>query len=187
MESIMPLMAEPLFMGHLLMGQLMMECHASFATSAAAADCRRLRPRKGRRRPGKEPDLDWMDTTDGFQGFRKLDHFPNVALAVSKAGKLEAGKVYEAPAGFHWGSRAEAAAIMGGGKEPRQPMKTHCRGQGGWGGYTWGGVARDFFVFSDSLQVGGYLHAGNGEGYIQESGAASLARILPTKLFAGIV
>ena len=35
-----------------------------------------------------------MKTTDGFKGFRKLDHFLNVAMAVSKTGKLEAGKVY---------------------------------------------------------------------------------------------
>ena len=63
----------------------------------------------------------WMDTTDGFGGFKKLDYFPNVALAVSKTGEMEVGKVYEAPAGWHWGSRAEVAAIMGGGEEERQP------------------------------------------------------------------
>ena len=190
MESIMPLMAEPLFMGHLLMGQLMMECHASFATSAAAADCRRLRPRKGRRRPGTEPDLDleWMDTTDGFKGFRKLDYFPNVALAVSKTDKMEVGKVYEAPAGWHWGSRAEVAAIMGGGKEARQPRKLYYSDQGGWNGNTWGGVERLCFVFSDSLQVGGFLHAtGRGEGFIAEHAAGNLARLLPAQCFAGIV
>ena len=45
MESIAPLMGKPLFMGHPLGMQLMMECHASFATSAAAADCPRLPPR----------------------------------------------------------------------------------------------------------------------------------------------
>ena len=60
-----------------------------------------------------------MDTTDGFKGFKKLHHFPNVALAVSKTNKLEAGKVYGAPAGWHWGSKAEVAAIMGGGAEVR--------------------------------------------------------------------
>ena len=41
-------------------------------------------------------------TSDGFKGFKKLHHFPNVALAVSKTDKLEVGKVYEAPAGWHW-------------------------------------------------------------------------------------
>ena len=42
-----------------------------------------------------------MNTTDGFKGFRKLHHFPNVALAVSKTSKMEVGKMCEAPAGWH--------------------------------------------------------------------------------------
>ena len=42
-----------------------------------------------------------MDTTDGFQGFKKLHYFPNVALAVSKTDNIEVEKVYEAPAGWH--------------------------------------------------------------------------------------
>ena len=88
--------AEPLFMQHPLALQLMMECHPGYH---AAADCRRLRPRKGRRDPRAPPDPDWMETTDGFNGFKKLHHFPNVALAVSKTCKMEAGKVYGAPAG----------------------------------------------------------------------------------------
>ena len=129
----------------------------------------------------------WMDTTDGFGGFKKLDFFPNVALAVSKTNKLEVGKVYEAPAGWHWGSRAEVAAIMGGGKEERQPEKLYYRNQGGWDGCTWGGVQRYCFVFSDLLEVGDYLHSNSGEGQIQELGAANMAALLRTQLFAGIV
>ena len=66
-----------------------------------------------------------LDTTDGFQKFQQLLHFPNVALAVSKADQLEVGKVCDAPAGWHWGSKAEVAAIMGGGVEPRQPKKNY--------------------------------------------------------------
>ena len=113
-------------MGHSLGTQLLAESHPWFATSAAAANCPRLRPRKGRRRPGTEPDPDWMDTTDGFKGFKKLHYFPNVALAVSKTSKLEVGKSYGAPAGWHWGSKAEVAAIMDGGKETRGPgMKNY--------------------------------------------------------------
>ena len=168
--------------------QLMAECAASFATSAAAADCRRLRPRKGRRRQGTEPDLDWMDRTDGFKGFKKLHYFPNVALAVSRTGKLEVGKVYEAPAGWHWGSRAEVAAIMGGGEGARQLVKQYYRDQGGWAGTTWGGVYRFVFVFSDSLQAGGCLGASHGEGVISGHFTAPwLAWKLPYAYFAGTV
>ena len=79
----------------------------------------------------------WMETTDGFGGFKKLDYFPNVALAVSKTGKLEVGKVYGAPVGWHWGSRAEVAAIMGGGEEEREPLKTYHYNKGGWEAYAY--------------------------------------------------
>ena len=187
MESIAPLMAEPLFMGHPLGMQLMVECHASFATSAAAADCPRLRPRKGVRQVDTEPDLDWMDTTDGFEGFKKLHHFPNMVLAVSKTGKMESAKVYEAPAGWHWGSQSEVAAIMGGGKRAQQPEMYYYTDHGGWEGTGWNGVHRLYFVFSDTLVVGGHLNPRFGEGYIQELAEADLAKRLPTAFFAGIV
>ena len=82
------------------------------------------RPRKGRRHPRTPLDLDWMETTDGFGGFKKLHYFPIVALAVSKTCKLKVGTVYEAPAGWRWGSTAEVAAIMGGGEEGRQLEKS---------------------------------------------------------------
>ena len=81
----------------------------------------------------------------------------------------------------------EVAAIMGGGKEERQPGKLYYRNQGGWDGCTWGGVYRSFFVFSDSLQAGGYLHAREGEGKIYASSAAMMATTLPNQYFAGIV
>ena len=59
-------------------------------------------------------------------------------------------------------------------------MKRHYKDQGGWEGWTWGGMDRECFVFSDSLQVGGSLHVGSHEGLISESDLA-------IALFAGIV
>ena len=51
----------------------------------------------------------------------------------SKTDKLEAKKLYEAPAGWHWGSKADVAAIMGGGKAERRPQKGYTRtGRVGW-------------------------------------------------------
>ena len=146
---------------------MMAECHPGFH---AAADCRRLRPRKG---TAAVLDLDWMDTSDGFGGFKKLHYFPN--------GKLEVGKVYEAPAGWHWGSKAEVAAIMGGGKAREQPEKRYYWDQDGWVECTWGGVRRECFFFSDSLAQA-CLGSGHFEGTIQTD-------LLPTKswCFAGIV
>ena len=101
---------------------------------------------------------------------------------------MEAGKVYEAPAGWHWGSRAEVAAIMGGGRRERQPQKIYYYGQGKWDEYTcWGGVTRYNFVFSDSLTAGGYLHAGCVEGQIRELAGGDPAVALTKYFFAGIV
>ena len=174
-----------MFAGHRLCAELLAECELDFDGEAV---CRRLRPRVGRRHPGDPLDLKWMDTTDGFKGFKKLHYFPNVALAVSKTGKLEVGKVYGAPAGWHWGSKAEVTAIMGGGKQVRRPEKDHYYDQGGWVGSTWDGVERLCFVFSDSLQAGGYLHPSWGEGEIREFWtAADLVGYLSTKWFAGII
>ena len=54
--------------------------------------------------------------------------------------------------------------------------------------FTWGGVYRLWFVFSDSLEVGGYMGSSFGEGWTAESMAvAYLAEYLPTGCFAGIV
>ena len=94
METVDAAMAEPLFAEHRLAGKLMYECHPKFKPPAAGG-CRRLRPRKGRRQPGVMPE--WMETTDTFGGLKKLHHFPNVALAVSKADAMEVDKVYDAP------------------------------------------------------------------------------------------
>ena len=93
--------------------------------------------------------------------------------------------MYGAPAGWHWGSRAEVAAIMGGGEEMRQPKKPYYYDQGGWAGYIWGWMDRSYFVFSDSLQVGGSLCSFHGEGLI--ASGANLAEVLPKYWFAGIV
>ena len=78
---------------------------------------------------------------------------------------------------------------MGGGEEARQPwIKDYYYDQGGWEGYIWDGVDRSFFVFSDSLQSGGCLYAGAGEGLISTThSTAEMAVVLPTQSFAGIV
>eukprot|EP01051_Picozoa_sp_SAG22_P002080 SAG22_NODE_88_length_21409_cov_11.207180_17_plen_177_part_00 len=130
------------------------------------------------------PDLGWMDTTDGFGGFKVMHHFKNVALAVSKSNKLEVGKVYGAPAGWHWASRAEVEAIMGGGTAARNPKKKYYYDQGGWKKFTWGRVDRTFFVFRDSLVVGGCITANGKEGQV---GGRVPPRDCTTDAFAGIV
>lgn len=77
--------------------------------------------------------------SDGFAGFKELYHYPNIALALSTTGKLELGKVYEAPEGWHWGSKAEVDTIMDGGWEAQMPWKFYCRAgwDMGWQWSTW--------------------------------------------------
>ena len=77
---------------------------------------------------------------------------------------------------------------MGGGLEVRQPEKLYYYGLGGWDDYTWGGVWRICFVFSDSLQAGGSLFVSNGEGkFSSVHSVAWMAEFLPALYFAGIV
>ena len=66
-----------------------------------------------------------MCTTDGFQGFRKLTHFPTVALAVSLSNKYVEGKVYNAPVGWHWATAAEVAAVPG--WEPKSGTRNYYK------------------------------------------------------------
>ena len=44
---------------------------------------------------------------DGRSSRRQLRHFPAVALAASKTGKLDCDATYDAPLGYRWASRAE--------------------------------------------------------------------------------
>ena len=68
-----------------------------------------------------------------------------------------------------------------------QPEMYYYTDHGGWEGTGWNGVHRLYFVFSDTLVVGGHLNPRFGEGYIQELAEADLAKRLPTAFFAGIV
>jgi hypothetical protein len=91
-----------------------------------------------------------MCTTDRFQGFRRLTHFPTVALAVSQSNRRVPGKAYDAPAGWHWATAAEVKAVPG---WSRQNGVFNYHSQGGWEGYRWEGVARYLFLFRKEAAV----------------------------------
>ena len=166
-EPAAAIMAEPLVAKHALGIQLVFETHPEFAKSPQAAGCPRLVPRKG---TTPAVDLSWMCTTDGFQGFRKLIHFPTVALAVSQSNEYVDGNVYDAPEGWHWATRAEVEAVPG--WEPK-PGTDNYHGQGGWAGYTWEGVWRITFRFrrasgDPAADMTCYLHSGSAEGSVRD-------------------
>ena len=81
-EPAMVMQAEPLVVMHSQAFTLLLETHQEFAKSTQAAECPRLIPRKGTR---ATIDLSWMCITDRYQGFKKLTHFPTLALAVSRS------------------------------------------------------------------------------------------------------
>ena len=43
---------------------------------------------------------DWMETSDGFQGFRQMYHFSHMHLAMSKSNKFDRNFEYTCPEGF---------------------------------------------------------------------------------------
>jgi len=111
-------------------------------------------------RPSNKPrDLSWMETSDGFKGFKQSEYHPRVYYAVSKSNKWDIKRVYDCPVGYHWASTAEGNAIFGNNKA-QSGSKTYA-GKGGWTdsatdltgtskGCWFNGVQRRFFRFSDS-------------------------------------
>jgi hypothetical protein len=116
---------------------------------------------------------DWMETSDGFQGFKVMTHFPHIALAVAKATTLtdeETGQKSEAcqlngdmydkigreggyscPTGWVIAKKGDVKNDLTG---SRQEDCFNYQKQGGWGGnygVVWQGVTRFGFLFSDSF------------------------------------
>merc|ERR1740130_1386936 len=110
-----------------------------------------------------------------------------IALAVSQSDTMELGKVYDAPEGWHWGTRAEVEKLLGGGETVCPPARYYYRDQGGWKNIMWEGVRRSCFVFSDTLEVGGYLRSAGKQGEICPGTAEDIEEVLVEKFFAGIV
>jgi hypothetical protein len=190
-EPALAMEAEPLVAQHPQAFQLVVETHQDFAKSARAAGCPRLVPRKG-----TKPliDLSWMCTTDEFQGFRKMTACPTVALAVSQSNELVPGKVYDAPVGWHWATRAEVKAVPGWrDSEDRAYLPVYGArraynygDQGGWDlRCIWEGVERCLFFFREeggsTAGATHVIHAGNCEGKISKRSD------MLSETFAGIV
>jgi hypothetical protein len=177
-EPATAMMAEPLVRQHALIGELMFETHPDFAKSSQAASCPRLVPRKGTKPP---LDLSWMCTTDAYQGFKKLTHFPTVALAVSQSNTYFEGSAYDAPAGWHWATAAEVEAVPGWGRKDGTYIYLS---QGGWDGYRWEGVKRVRFAFRQAqaltADLSHYVNVAEFEGVVSAGNVFRSA-------FAGIV
>jgi hypothetical protein len=94
-----------------------------------------------------------------------------MALAVSQSNMVVEGKVYDAPAGWHWAMVVEVEAV------PGWSMKSgnaHYYTMGGWTEYNWEGQTRvDFRCRLDSggpaVDMTNSLTASSVEGYVHRS------------------
>jgi hypothetical protein len=100
----------------------------------------------------------WMETTDNANGFRAIPG-TRLRLAVSKSNtRLANMKEYVMPYGHRWASQEEACAEA---RNTTQPQSMFYCDHEGWSGYTWNGVERHVFDFSDSAQTRKCFSAGN--------------------------
>ena len=130
--------------------------------------------------------------SDSLNGFRELQHFPMLALAASKSGRLDLqlterwAWANDLPRGYRWALRADVERLMTGAVAP---LTEYYAGKGGWRGCSYGGRERRCFLFADSLEVGGCLQAAEDEGVFDKDHptAAQLRATMPSNFFAGIV
>jgi len=141
-------------------------------------------------RPSNKPrDLTWMETSDGFKGFKQSEYHSRVYYAVSKSNKWEPNRVYDCPVGFHWATTEEGNAVFGNNKG-QSTNKTYA-GKGGWSdsatdisgtskGCWFNGVQRRFFRFSNS-------HTTNALKHVMSDEEQALSQSNSVESFAGIV
>jgi hypothetical protein len=111
-------------------------------------------------------------------------NFPTVALAVSQSNEYVEGKAYDAPAGWHWATRAEVEAVPGWRRCPHHNL-------GGWTDYVWEGVDRKGFRFRPdsggwAVDTTACIHVGCSEGQVQMSTQPGATPVGYTE-FAGVV
>ncbi len=106
---------------------------------------------------------------------------PRVSFAISSSATWIPGEVLDCPGGYHWASTSEAYVLF-----PTVPPAIKAEamsyyGQCGWTGYSYNGVDRKYFRFSDSHITGAIKSAGDGES------VGPLVNVYSTSNFAGIV
>jgi len=99
-------------------------------------------------------------TEDSFKGFKPIagpSGQPRFWLCVSKENKFDINKRYDPPEGYEWALSATWRA----GNVTASQSQYNYYGQGGWNGYTFGGISRSSFIFQDTTTTTRYVSAGN--------------------------
>jgi hypothetical protein len=110
---------------------------------------------------------DWFGINDASGGFRQSAVDEDVYYAVSTTGQYTKGNDYEIMAGYRFLSEAEYQSRVA----TTSGNYVHYN-QDGWSGYSFGGINRYYFLFSDTLSTGQTTHAGTWEGSTGSWGSA---------------
>eukprot|EP01051_Picozoa_sp_SAG22_P013296 SAG22_NODE_1471_length_4342_cov_3.522036_2_plen_292_part_00 len=149
----------------------------------------------------------WMTTNDSCGGFRRMRHFPQFRLAVSKnpvldkqaeqkyfspdstfrPGALWLAGAYPPPIGWRLAASSDltAAGFGPGLGRAARPLQRYYEGEAGWQGLEWEFQDRVYFLMADWQQVepaaGGCLYSFNCEGELPDPspGTAEFRRMLP--------
>ncbi len=113
---------------------------------------------------------EWHDTSDGYGGLKQSNFSDDIFYAVSLTGIFNNTDTYEMINGYRLATESEyttawAARDFVNGDFLTDTTVWPYYNQGGWSGYTWNGIIRYEFLFSDSLTTGLSTHAGTSEGY----------------------
>ena len=118
---------------------------------------------------------------DKCGSFRRSTFDGRVHFAVSQDNIWDPGRYYDCPAGFRWVSTEEASALFPSSADSGGPQSYTYFDQCGWDAYTWGGVHRSSFRFSDSAITGAVKTVAHSDAYRPDLGDYNLMD------FAGIV
>ena len=121
------------------------------------------------------------DHRDLCGSFRQSSFDGRVHFAVAQDNTWDPGRLYDCPAGFRWVSTEEASALFPANVDSGGPLAFTYYDQCGWTAYTWGGVYRSGFRFSDSAITGAVKTAAHSDAYRPDLGDYRLND------FAGIV
>lgn len=121
------------------------------------------------------------DHRDQCGSFRQSSFDGRIHFAVSQDNVWDPGRYYDCPAGFRWVSTEEASALFPSNVDSGGPLAYTYYDQCGWNAYTWGGVHRSRFRFSDSATTGAVKTVAHTDAYRPDLGDYTVND------FAGIV
>jgi hypothetical protein len=104
---------------------------------------------------------DWWLQTDTNGGLRESTTNSDYFFAVSQSNIWDKSATYESIAGYHIATTAEGIGVFNRG------VNNHIytyHGHGGWSGYVYAGLTRQYFRFSDSDTTNASKYVGNCDG-----------------------